>query len=63
MWVNGEGAIDGTNAGPGYANWAPGEPNNAQGVEQHLTIGLHGPGLWNDEGILSVNGYVIEWDY
>lgn len=62
-WVNGEGTFPGTNGGPAYANWAPGEPNNAQGKEQHLAIGLHGPGLWNDEGILGVAGYVIEWDY
>jgi hypothetical protein len=33
IWVNGEGPIPATNAGPGYANWAGGEPNDAGGEE------------------------------
>jgi hypothetical protein len=43
-----------------YTNWAPGEPNNAGGIEDHLA--LSSGGLWNDEGtaISSVRGYVAE---
>jgi hypothetical protein len=60
MWVNGEGPIPETNAGPGYANWAGGEPNNA-GNEFGLCIGFGN--AWNDEGqLVSVHGYVVEWD-
>jgi hypothetical protein len=61
-WVNGEGSFPGANGGPAYTNWANGEPNDQGGSEQHLTIGRHGPGLWNDLGV-SIQGYVVEWDY
>jgi len=42
-----------------YTNWAPSEPNNAGGVEDHLALsGTY----WNDEGtaISAVRGYIAE---
>jgi PEP-CTERM motif len=64
-WVNGEGTFAGTNGGPGYANWLPGEPNDfyGGGSEQYLAIGLDPTGRWNDESALSnVAGYVVEYN-
>ena len=45
-----------------FANWYPGEPNNATGNEMYLASWVT-PGTWNDvwpeyQG----NGYVIEWE-
>ncbi len=63
IWVNGEGSIAPTNAGPGYANWSGGEPNNSGGNESELATG-HGNSAWNDQGNLGyVEGYIVEWDY
>lgn len=63
-WVNGEGAIPGDNGGPGYANWAPGEPNDTWGSEEHLTIGRFDDDTWNDQGGVfdSMGGYIVEYD-
>ncbi len=62
-WVNGEGAIPGTNAGPGYANWGGGEPNDVGGGEGFVAIGLNGFNVWNDEGNLGgIYGFVVEYD-
>ena len=63
FWENAEGAIDGTNAGPNYANWLAGEPNDfgGPGAEQFLAINLLGEFVWNDEGnIPSIGGFVVE---
>jgi hypothetical protein len=68
QWVNGEGPIDPTNAGPGYANWLSHEPNDygyGVGTEQHLAIGLRNQFGWNDEGdhgLGNIGGYIVEWD-
>jgi hypothetical protein len=63
MWVNNEGPIPPTNAGPGYANWAGGEPNNVGAGEHELTTG-HSDSMWNDQATLvHVDGYVVEWDH
>lgn len=58
MWVTGETWY--------YKNWAPGEPNDAHGInsEQHLATwsnwGTHN-WLWNDEGYLpNMTGFVAE---
>ena len=62
QWVNGDGPIPPTNAGPGYANWLPGEPNNLGG-EDFLAIGLTNQFGWNDEGNLAgIHGYVVEYN-
>lgn len=66
-WVNGEGSIDATNAGPNYANWLGGEPNDLDGIENnrenHLAIRLRGNFGWNDEGNLgNIVGYVVEYE-
>ena len=68
-WVNGEGDIPGTNAGPGYANWFTNEPNDfpspaEDNEENHLGIGLFGSGLgWNDDDHLNnILGYVVEFE-
>jgi hypothetical protein len=69
-WVNNEGPFPSVNTEPAYANWAPGEPNNSGGVENHLTLGRFdsgGPwvdGGWNDEGVApgSIGGYIVEYD-
>jgi hypothetical protein len=63
QWVNGEGSIPPTNAGPGYANWLGVEPNNSGGSENQLAIGLNGLFGWNDEGNLGgIHGYVVEYN-
>lgn len=46
-----------------YTNWAPSEPNNAEGIEHYLEIYSH-DGKWNDNsydshGILT-RGYIME---
>lgn len=75
QWITGE-SIPGTNAGPGYANWATGEPNNAGGG-----VGENAPNTenrlhylgdwtqdpadkirWNDEPDDRAYGYVVEYD-
>jgi hypothetical protein len=62
-WVNGEGGFPGNNAGPVYANWLGGEPNNVGGGEGHLAIDLRANFGWNDEGNLGgIWGYVVEYD-
>jgi hypothetical protein len=63
-WVNGEGPIDGTNAGPGYANWLDGEPNDntGPGSESFMGIGLGNAFGWNDEAALgNIGGYIVEY--
>jgi len=42
-----------------YTNWAPGEPNNTNGVEQYL---IHWPGStqWNDGGRYQ-GTFIVEW--
>ena len=32
----------------GYTNWHPGEPNNYDGRENRVHLGLQAPGTWND---------------
>lgn len=68
-WVNGEGPIpsSGQSTMP-YANWHPGEPNNAGG-EDHMTLGRYddttsSPRTWNDsdENNGHIGGYLVEWD-
>jgi hypothetical protein len=65
-WVTDEPLID-------YVNWASGEPNNADGVEHHGTVGRYGyvgdvtttdAVGWNDEVATrpSLFGFVIEFD-
>ncbi len=69
-WVNNEGPFPSVNNATLYANWAPGEPNNSGGVENHLTLGRFDSGDpwvdggWNDEGIApgSLGGYIVEYD-
>lgn len=57
-WVNGEPFT--------YTNWAPGEPNNLEGIEDYLQIyGTTGPapGQWNDAWYNSPTpAYVVEYD-
>ncbi|MGI9457956.1 MAG: C-type lectin domain-containing protein [Aeoliella sp.] len=57
-WINGEGPFD-------YANWNPGEPNNANGEDrvQFFTGASSGPSpLWNDAGnTATAPSYVIEF--
>jgi len=73
QWVNNEGPFPATNGQAAYSNWAPGEPNDVNGDEDHLTLGRYdtsgagGPwvdGGWNDEGSApdSVGGYIVEYD-
>ena len=65
-WVNGEGVIPTNNAGPSYANWEPGEPNEYYGgnpEENHIGFGLYGTDTWNDEGALgNMAGYIVEFE-
>jgi CSLREA domain-containing protein len=51
-WVTGEPWL--------YTHWGPSEPNDAGGMENHLTTSLYYG--WNDEGtaISSVGGYIAE---
>lgn len=46
-----------------YTNWGSGEPNDVNGVEDHLTINRFGDWTWNDEGSwpAGVKGYVVEY--
>lgn len=65
-WVTGEGAIPTSNDAPGYANWAPYqngfEPNDLNGNEHHLAVGLGNAFGWNDEGALgNIGGYIVEY--
>jgi hypothetical protein len=68
-WENGEGAIP-TSQQPGlggYSNWlnaATVEPNNLNGSEQHLAIGLGDAFGWNDESYLpNIQGFIVEYDF
>ncbi|HQR24556.1 MAG TPA: hypothetical protein PK163_07190, partial [Steroidobacteraceae bacterium] len=74
-WVNAEGPIPTVNTAVAYANWAPGEPNNSGGIENHLTLGRYDLGSpdhvvpwvdggWNDEGAAPglIGGYIVEYD-
>ena len=46
----------------GYANWYPGEPNNANGNEIYLASWVT-PGTWNDVwSTYQGSGYIVEWD-
>jgi len=53
-WVTGESW--------GYTNWSSGEPNNANGIEDHLA--MEGWGAWNDccttVGSVVFGGYIAE---
>lgn len=49
-----------------YTNWATGEPNNFQGIEDKLLFfgegSLMGP-KWNDgSSSFKAKGYIIEWE-
>ncbi len=46
-----------------YTNWAPGEPNNAGGVENRMSLkgGGNPLGTWNDTSFDSFSGYIIEY--
>lgn len=65
-WITAEGPISGVNGADTYSNWRFGEPNDASGPgsEQHLTIGLFGEFVWNDEFNPSwgVYGFVVEFE-
>lgn len=43
-----------------FAGWAPGEPNNAGGVEDGVE--MRTDGAWNDISTSGTRKYVIEWD-
>ena len=45
-----------------YTNWAPGEPNNDGGNEDHATFSTKRQKRWND-GNFSNSAFVCEWDY
>lgn len=61
QWITGEAFA--------FTNWAPTEPNNSGGRENHLcfaTAGGFAPGIWNDlDGVSPpsgfVNGFVVEF--
>ncbi len=69
-WVNSEGPFSGSNGNPEYTNWAGGEPNDGDGVENgqenHLTVGRYAGNYyaWNDEGAApgSIGGFIVEYD-
>jgi len=66
-WVNNEGTFPGVDSTTPFANWNPGEPNDAggPGSEQFLGLNLNGSdvGGFNDEGNLYyISGYVVEFD-
>jgi hypothetical protein len=55
-WVNGEGGFI-------YSNWLDHEPNDHNGEEEYLGVGLSNAYGWNDERSQSnIGGYVIEYD-
>jgi hypothetical protein len=78
-WINNEGPIElpppATPLTGSYQKWLPGEPNNLNGREIGLAIGLlgntsgpiNGAGNdigWNDEGNLAnIGGFAVEYDY
>lgn len=49
-----------------YLNWYPGEPNNTNGTEHYLLLGVSGnvKGKWNDgaNDIDTVNGFICEYE-
>jgi hypothetical protein len=59
-WVN--------NEPMNYTNWAPGEPNNANGGQQNKMAMMRIPyppqkiGQWDDENNNVMYGFIIEWD-
>ena len=68
VWITGEELV--------YSNWAKGEPNNSDRVEDSLMIyaddSVVDAGLWNDasgngnkryEGFIDDFGFICEWDY
>lgn len=69
-WVNNEGPFSGSNGNPDFTNWAGGEPNDGDLVENaaenHLTLGRYSASLdaWNDEGTDpgSIGGFIVEYD-
>lgn len=69
-WVTGPEAgqifYDGNDASATtFAPWAPGEPNDCCGGEDHLHLNWNGDGEWNDHGgpgnSGQMNGYVVEY--
>jgi hypothetical protein len=65
QWVNNEGPFPGVNVDTVYANWNGAEPNDAGGIESHLTLGRYGlGGGWNDEGVApgAIDGFIVEYD-
>lgn len=44
-----------------YANWAPGEPNNTNGIEMYLLNWINSP-QWNDGGNEYPGTFIVEWD-
>ncbi|OGK80658.1 MAG: hypothetical protein A2X52_05425 [Candidatus Rokubacteria bacterium GWC2_70_16] len=53
VWVSGEPSA--------YTNWAVGEPNNAEGVEDAALMNWGIPGLWNDYGNSAPRLAIAEW--
>ncbi len=76
IWLNNEGPISWYNWGYPYytyANWYPGEPNNARAdqgsSEDYLAIGLFNSFGWNDDGFYAdgrldgtLGGYIVEYE-
>jgi hypothetical protein len=59
-WVTGEIGADGTNSI--YGNWASGEPNDWNGVEDAAE--LRTDGLWNDGDVAATKtGFIVEISY
>jgi hypothetical protein len=60
VWIGGEGVIPPVNGGSIYANWLPGEPDDAGGPnsEQFLVMRLGG---WGSHRDAYADGYVIEY--
>lgn len=55
IFSNGSSSVGGS-----YVNWKSGEPNNHDGIENHLTI--HDQNAWNDLAEISnTQGYFIEY--
>jgi hypothetical protein len=44
-----------------FTNWAPGEPNNTNGVEFYLISWVDGV-TWNDGGLNYPGTFIVEWD-